>query len=162
MTFVIRKCAAADAEGRGRVHYQAWMETYRGRMPDEYLDQLRPEKLIAIARAHTDNTFVAVAGDAVVGFISYLPDSRESAGAQPCVEIVALYVLRAYQGLGIGRALIDAVKGEANGALALFVLKGNQPAIAFYAHIGFSFTGKSISQEVPGGTIEELEMVLPR
>lgn len=53
------------------------------------------------------------------------------------------------------------IKNELMGkTILLFVLKGNEQAIKFYEHIGFSFTGKSISQEVSGGTIEELEMIL--
>lgn len=91
MEYIIRKCTADDADGRGMVHYQSWKETYSGLMPAEYLDKLRLDKQIEIARKHTDNTLVAVVGEKVVGF---------------------------------------------------------------------SFTGNSISQEVSGGTLEELEMIL--
>lgn len=79
----------------------------------------------------------------------------------PSAEIVALYVLKEYQGYGIGKALLNAVQNELTEEnIILFVLKGNENAIGFYEHVGFSFTGKSVSQEVSGGTIEELEMVL--
>lgn len=108
------------------------------------------------AREHTDNTLVAV-----VGFSCYLQNSREFVSVKPSSEIVALYVLKEYQGCGIGKALINAAKDELTEKnILLFVLKGNTQAIEFYEHIGFSFTGKSISQEVSGGTIEELEMIL--
>lgn len=116
--------------------------------------------MIEIAREHTDNTLVAVVGKKVVGFSCYLQNSREFVSVKPSSEIVALYVLRKYQGCGIGKALINAAKDELTEKnILLFVLKGNTKAIAFYEHIGFSFTGKSILQEVSGGTIEELEMI---
>lgn len=161
MDYIIRKCTAEDADGRGTVHFQSWKETYSALMPAEYLAELRPDILIKRAREHTDNTFVAVSGNKVVGFCCYLQNSREFVSVKPSSEIVALYVLKKYQGCGIGKALINAVKNELMGkTILLFVLKGNEQAIKFYEHIGFSFTGKSISQEVSGGTIEELEMIL--
>ncbi len=161
MEYIIRKCTDDDADGRGMVHYQSWKETYSGLMPTEYLNKLRLDNLIEIAREHTDNTLVAVVGKKVVGFSCYLQNSREFVSVKPSSEIVALYVRKEYQGCGIGKALINAVKYEQSEKnIVLFVLKGNTQAIEFYEHIGFSFTGKSISQEVSGGTIEELEMIL--
>lgn len=160
MEYIIRKYTADDADGRGMVHYQSWKETYSGLMPAEYLDKLRLDKQIEIARKHTDNTLVAVVGEKVVGFGCYLQNSREFASVKPSSEIVALYILKEYQGCGIGKALINAVKDELTEKnILLFVLKGNEQAIKFYEHMGFSFTGKSISQEVSGGTLEELEMI---
>lgn len=161
MEYVIRKCTAADADGRGKVHYTAWYETYKGLMPDEFLSLLDPVTLTERARAHTDNTFVAAVGETVVGFISYLQKSREFVSVKPSAEIVALYVLKEYQGYGIGKSLLNAAQNELTEKnIILFVLKGNEKAIGFYEHIGFSFTGKSVSQKVSGGTIEELEMLL--
>ncbi len=46
MEYIIRKCTADDADGRGTVHYQAWKETYTGLMPDEYLNKLSLDNLI--------------------------------------------------------------------------------------------------------------------
>lgn len=161
MEYMIRKCTAADADGRGLVHYQSWKETYAGLMPAQYLNKLRLDNLIESARERTDNTLVAVVGGKVVGFSSYLQNSRAFVSVKPSSEIVALYVLKEYQGCGIGKALINAVKEELTEKnILLFVLKGNEQAIKFYEHMGFSFTGKSISQEVSGGTLEELEMIL--
>lgn len=161
MEYIIRKCTAEDADGRGMVHYQSWKETYSGLMPTQCLNKLRLDNLIERAREHTDNTLVAVVGEKVVGFSCYMQNSREFVSVKPSSEIVALYVLKEYQGCGIGKALINAVKDELTEKnILLFVLNGNQQAIKFYEHIGFSFTGRSISQEVCGGTLEELEMIL--
>ena len=78
-------------------------------------------------------------------------------------EIVALYVLKAHQGRGVGAALLArALELLPEENVALFVLKGNEGAIGFYRHKGFSFTGNSLTQAVTGGELTELEMVLER
>ena len=113
MEYIIRKCTAEDADGRGMVHYQSWKETYSGLMPTQYLNKLRLDNLIERAREHTDNTLVAVVGEKVVGFLAVISqNSREFVSVKPSSEIVALYVLKEYQGCGIGKALINAVKDE--------------------------------------------------
>ena len=106
--YVIRKCTSDDAEGRGVVHYQSWQETYRGLMPDEFLDELDQKKLIQRAK-----------------------------------DLV--------------KAVINKLSNE---NLVLYVLEGNNQAINFYKYLGFSFTGISMEQQVSGGVIKELEMVL--
>lgn len=62
MEYIVRKCTADDADGRGMVHYQSWKETYSGLMPAEYLNKLHLDNLIEIARERIDNTLVAVIG----------------------------------------------------------------------------------------------------
>lgn len=159
--YVIRKCTSDDAEGRGSVHYQSWQETYRGLMPDEFLDELDQKELIQRAKDSPNNSFVAVVDNKIVGFCSYLSECRDFVSIKPSSEIVALYVLKTHQGFGIGKDLVKAVINElANDNLVLYVLDGNNRAINFYKHLGFSFTGISMVQQVSGEVIKELEMVL--
>jgi len=40
----VRHAAVGDAPALGRVHVRAWQAAYRGQMPDDYLDGLRPEE----------------------------------------------------------------------------------------------------------------------
>lgn len=164
MEYTIRKCTVNDASGRGIVHYQSWQETYTGLMLIEFLNETSPEKMGERAALHTDNnTFVAVVEKKVVGFGTCLQKSREFVSVKPSGEIVGLYLLREYHGLGIGRSLLNALKDELTEKnIVLFVLKSNEHAIGFYKHMGFAFTGKSIVQKVSGGVIEELEMALKR
>ena len=159
--YVIRKCTSDDAEGRGVVHYQSWQETYRGLMPDEFLDELDQKKLIQRAKDSPDNSFVAVVDNKIVGFCSYLSECRDFVSIKPSSEIVALYVLKSHQGFGIGKDLVKAVINKlSNENLVLYVLEGNNQAINLYKYLGFSFTGISMEQQVSGGVIKELEMVL--
>lgn len=159
--YVIRKCTSDDAKERGTVHYQSWQETYRGLMPDEFLDGLDQKELIQRAKDSPDNSFVAVVDNKIIGFCSYLSECRDFVSIKPSSEIVALYVLKSHQGFGIGKELVKSVINElSNKNLVLYVLDGNNQAINFYKHLGFSFTDISMEQQIPGGVIKELEMVL--
>ena len=143
----------AETAGKAFVHYTAWLETYPGLMPREYLEGRSPEKCQALARAFPENTLVALEGEETVGFLSRLPAS----------EVTGLYVLAAHQGKGVGGALMDrALALLPERRIVLFVLRGNERAIGFYRHRGFRFTGASLTQAVPGGELTELEMALER
>jgi len=162
--YAIRPMAtASETAGKARVHYASWLETYPGLMPEEYLAQRSLLKCEETARAFPENTLVALAGEEVVGFVSYAPQAREFVSVRPGSEIVALYVLKEHQGKGVGTALLArALELLPERKVALFVLRGNEGAVGFYRHKGFRFTGKTLTQPVPGGELTELEMVLER
>lgn len=148
------------AEGRGRVHYWAWEETYRGLMPDAYLDERSEVQCIQTARTARLPTLVALAGEQVVGFVCCSDEVRSFIPRPQTSEITALYVLRAYQGRGVGRALLTAALDRLpHRQTALLVLQGNERAIGFYRHMGFSFTGRTLTQETGYGPLTELEML---
>ena len=153
----------ADREGRAFVHYQAWQETYSGLMPDRVLSAHTLERCRKNASdrryAGSTNTFVALDrenGDQVVGFGTLSYHGRDFVSVPDAGEITALYVLREFQGYGIGRKLLEScLAWIPRPRTALFVLKGNERAIGFYEHMGFHFTGHELLRD----GITELEMV---
>lgn len=163
MDFYLREGKAEDAEQKGFVHFTSWKETYTGLMPNEYLDNLKLENCINIARKYPQNTLVAIVNDQVVGFSGYLEDSTKNASIKPSSEIMAIYLLNRYQKKGIGYALMqESLKRVTKNNVILFVLEQNLNAINFYKKIGFEFTGHKIIQPVLGGELVEIEMVLSR
>ncbi len=140
---MIRRATPDDAQALGRVHVQAWRETYPGIVPRPVLDALDPAERAAMWRqaitAGGDVWLAEAPGGTLLGFAA--------AGAQrePEVlpfpgEIHAIYLLQAAQGRGLGRALMAAA---ARGLLArdipsasLWVLDGNDAAHGFYAALG--------------------------
>lgn len=154
-----------DREGRALVHYQAWRETYAGLMPESVLAAHTLEHCRERAgdrRSNSANTFVALDrenGDQVVGFATLYRRARDFVSVPDAGEIGALYVLREFQGQGIGRdLLVRCLAWLPRPRVALFVLKGNDGAIGFYEHMGFRLTGQEIAQN----GLTELEMALEK
>ncbi|WP_124098042.1 GNAT family N-acetyltransferase [Ruminococcus sp. Marseille-P6503] len=162
MRFEIQSQTDRTASGAAYVHYKAWQETYRGLMPDEFLDSHTYEKCRRYADTY-QNKFVAVVNGQAAGFAAFLPERRDFCSAESAGEIVALYVLKKYQKAGIGKALMESCLNKIEKReVVLFVLKGNENAIGFYRRIGFRPTGREMIQQVAGGEITELEMLLKR
>lgn len=152
----IRKAVPSDALAAAIVNAYTWKTTYSGLLPDALLDE-RISSLPALAEryradiANRDNWLVAVADKTVVGFCTFSAsrnDAYPDAG-----ELPSLYVLKGFQGAGIGKALFlaGAERLRAMGYRSMIVncLQGN-PALDFYRHMG----GKVVSErrDLLGGT----------
>ena len=158
MILVKRMETLQEMEGKAMVHYRSWQESYRGLLPDSYLDGMSYEQCYAIARRWPDNILVAKDGDRVVEFVAYganrdksLPDTG---------EIIAIYLLADYQGQGIGYRLMHAAMEQLVDckSVVLWVLKGNEKAIRFYERYGFAFDGTE-KQLLIGDVVTEQRMV---
>lgn len=147
----IRRAVPSDAEGIAIVQVAAWQSAYRGLLPDDVLDRLsldeskrRWQERIAQPWGHV---FVAGQADRIVGFAAcgYTDDEdvdRESAG-----EIYVMYVHPEHWRRGHGTALLqealDRLRSDGFQEAILWVLRGNEPAIAFYERAGFRADGAS-------------------
>ncbi len=155
---------ADEIDGKALVHYRAWKEAYAGLLDPAFLAGRTPELSRERALRAFQNkvsTLIAKDGPEVVGFADYGRyrwDDLSEAG-----EIYALYLLKAYYGKGIGRALMDralAALGDCR-QVAVWVLEGNERAIRFYTRCGFAFDGKKL-ETVLGARTTELRMILRR
>lgn len=156
----------ADHTGKAFVHYTAWIETYTGLMDQKILDGHSLEHCRDITEKYPSNTLVLLdrdQGGRVAGFACFVPKARDFVSVPEAAEVSALYLLSAYHGLGLGRMLMDACLARLDRPrVALFVLQGNEKAIGFYQHMGFSMTGHQLTDRINGVEITELEMVLDR
>ena len=161
MPYIIRPMEETDIPARALVHCRAWEETYRGMIPDTVLDTMTPEAVEAAVRALPMETLVAEGPEGIVGFVCFSPEARAFTLRQDAAEIGALYLLRSTQGLGLGRRLLEAALGHLppQRDVILYVLDKNRRAAAFYRHMGFVLTGRSLRQETEGGAMIELEML---
>ena len=140
----IRLAAPADAPAIADVRVTAWRTTYRGTIPDSYLDGMKIEDSVAIwekvlsAAPNTTSTFVAEIDGRVVGFASGIMKPEAALGFD--AELTGIYVLREAQGSGIGRRLVAAVAAaqRAHGAtgMIVWVIASNKAARAFYERLG--------------------------
>jgi GNAT superfamily N-acetyltransferase len=140
----IRQAMPEDAEGIARVHVNSWRTTYPGIVSEAVLENLSVERNQEYWRKSIsepgDQCFVLVAVKEQVGVIGFASAGPERSGNYPYQgELYAIYMLKAYQGRGVGRRLVSAV---AQGLLDLglssmlvWVLKDNLFR-AFYETLG--------------------------
>ena len=118
--FTVRAARQSDAPAIARVHVESWRAGYGGLLAQELLEKLsvrERERIWRGALADDDalragrRVEVAVAGEAVVGFVSAGP-SREHDAAAQVGEIYAIYVAPEHWSSGIGQALLNSAIGH--------------------------------------------------
>lgn len=151
---VVRNARPTDASRIATVHVETWKEAYSGLLDGGFLDAMTPSRLTRHWRrvlgdkgGNLDEAvIVAATNKDVVGFVSV--SSCRDVFAPWEAEITMLYVLEAYRGAGIGRAL---VKAAADHALArgmftggLWVLRDNLIGRGFYEALGGNRCGRKV------------------
>jgi ribosomal protein S18 acetylase RimI-like enzyme len=138
---MIRPATENDAAPIARVHVASWRSTYAGVVPGEYLDSL---DVTARTMAWTEQIAaqqaifsVAECDGEVCGFICG-GGIREAIPGYDA-ELYAIYLLKGFQGQGIGRALtgavVHALRASGFRGMAVWVLEQN-PAVEFYRRLG--------------------------
>ncbi|HEY1420546.1 MAG TPA: GNAT family N-acetyltransferase [Candidatus Dormibacteraeota bacterium] len=139
---MVRRADLGDAEAIARVHVATWRTTYRGLLPDTFLDSLaephyadRWRRVIGDA---STRVYVAEHDGAVAGFAS---GGRERAGEDGFHgELYALYVDNLAQRNGYGRELVRAVveglRDMAIDDMIVWVHRENSAARGFYERLG--------------------------
>jgi ribosomal protein S18 acetylase RimI-like enzyme len=141
---IIRSAELNDAEGIAYVHVTARQETYRGLMPDSVLDTLSMERrarqwkeTLEDASNSYHPTLVAESERKIIGFANY--GQERDGNPEYRGELFAIYILKEYQGRGIGRKLIQkTAEGLLTFKLAsmlVWVLSDN-PYQKFYERLG--------------------------
>ena len=145
-----RNATPADAVAIAQLHASSWKENYRGLISEDYLENEVEGERIAVwqKRFETmpDNRQVLLAeveGE-LVGFVcSFLKDDSKWG-----TLLDNLHIVKAWQGKGLGRQLMQkaaewSFQKAPTSSLFLWVLEGNDKAIAFYKKIG----GKEVERE---------------
>jgi GNAT superfamily N-acetyltransferase len=152
-----------------RVHVSAWQSGYRGLLPDEYLDALRPEDRAAAytyadTRPASPHTLLAVDGGDVLGFATCAPSHDPDRPFHG--ELLGLYVNPDHWNSGVGRALLAAARdrlAQTHEDAILWALVGNERAHAFYRRDGWFQDGMRRIGGSWGARYEEIrfERTLP-
>lgn len=160
----IREADVGDAPGIARVHVESWRTTYRGIVPDAFLDAMSYGESESQWRGRLDgrdaraSTFVAEVSGGVVGFASGGP-RRGEALPEYDGELYALYSLAEVRGMGIGRRLLRAVAEGLSSSgchsMLAWVMTENLPARGFYEAFGGRLVGRD-EFEIEGEEIEEV------
>jgi ribosomal protein S18 acetylase RimI-like enzyme len=139
-----RRAMADDAAAIATLRVDSWRATYRGVMPDAYLDGMRAEESttmwsqVLLADVPTIRVCVAEAGDEIVGFASGMMLNPEKLGFD--AELTAIYLKPIAQRGGVGRRLLamiaDAMQRQGANGLMVWVIAANQAARKFYEELG--------------------------
>ncbi|WP_394753208.1 GNAT family N-acetyltransferase [Crenothrix sp.] len=163
----IRNARFEDIPALAEIHVLSWQHTYRGIVPDKYLDSLTMPTREAIWRENlaqsTPKVIVVQAGKKVVGFSCFgkCRDNRASANDG---EIWAIYLSPLHLGKGLGRALLsescEQLIAQGKTRISLWAIVGNERAIHFYQAAGFAPEEDSLKTfELAGAEIAEIRYV---
>jgi ribosomal protein S18 acetylase RimI-like enzyme len=163
----VRHATPDDAFAIAWVHVASWQVAYRGLIPESYLAALSVERRQAFWRdslampAARTSTFVARAGDRVIGFAS-MGRSRDEGAASDAGELFAIYVEPACWGAGAGRQLmgraLEGLRLAGFRSATLWVLAENTRAIDFYARSGWTPDGARRTETIDSVEVPEIRL----
>jgi ribosomal protein S18 acetylase RimI-like enzyme len=143
----LRHATVADAAAIAAVRIDSWLATYRGVMPDAFLDGMKLEDSVVHWRTILEAlpaagericVFVAESGGVIIGFASgmLLAQPKHGMGA----ELTAVYLLPEWQRSGIGRRMVQKVartlQAQGSDSLLVWVIANNTMARNFYEELG--------------------------
>ncbi|WP_010199774.1 GNAT family N-acetyltransferase [Bacillus sp. m3-13] len=143
----IRKATLSDTKGIAKVHVESWKTTYANIVPEEYLNNLTYESREQIWINSIPNGGVYVAENNEGEIVGFSSGGKERSGKYDGYdgELYAIYILKDYQGQGIGKALVQPIIEELIGMglnyMLVLVLKDNASCL-FYEALG----GKKIDE----------------
>ncbi len=163
---LIKPCDFQDIPDIAHIHVAAWKDTYRGLVPQEYLDGLNVAARLkgweSIFRDETNedsNVFMAYIDHIPAGFVSFGKARDEIMKGKG--EIYAIYLLKDFWAKGVGHSLFRAAKEALKiGGLSecyLWVLDTNKNAIDSYSRWG-GVVDASLSkqEEISGQKVQEI------
>ena len=159
----IRPATVEDAPALAQVHVASWRETYRGLVPDAYLDSLsvpeRTERWRGRLSGADPGAFTLVAEDDDGRSVGFATGGSERGGDPVYTgELYAIYLLQAAQRAGLGRRLVQAVVEQllASGHTTMLVwtLAAN-PSRGFYERLGGRYL-RSTMITIGGAEVEDV------
>ena len=161
--FTIQRAGIESSNAIATVHIDSWRATYRGHIPDDYLDQLsvsaRTEFWKAELAREENRVFIAMHNDSICGFI-HTGLARDEDLDDRTGEVYAVYLLSDFQGVGLGVKLWEeATRHLRNGGVTrcvAWVLDTNQTAISFYQRVGCRPDGARKCDVIGGREVTEL------
>ena len=144
-TAVLRRATVQDAPAIAAVRIDSWRATYRGMIPDAYLDDMDLEdssalwtRVLSVPAGNTTAVFIAEVDGEVLGFAAGMLLKEEKFGLN--AELTAIYLKPAAQRAGLGRRLValvaDAYCTHGANGLLVWVIAGNRAARKFYEQLG--------------------------
>jgi ribosomal protein S18 acetylase RimI-like enzyme len=160
---LIREATLKDASGIARVHVHAWRSTYRDIVPGQVLENLSKERNEQywhdLLSDPENQTIVLVAEHPYAGVVGFASAGPERTGNFPYqAELYTIYMLKTYQGRGVGRNLLTGIAQKLlerdMSSMLVWVLRDNLFR-AFYEALGGQEIGE---QEIKIGDANLIEV----
>ncbi|MFJ6207217.1 GNAT family N-acetyltransferase [Lysinibacillus sp. NPDC092081] len=157
----IRKANIEDAQGIGKVHVDSWRTTYKGILPDDFLNKLSYEQRTELWKKNISDAtnYVLVAEneqDEIIGFAT--GGTRKTNSVPNATDLTSIYLLEEYQGMGIGKQLLKEIfiyfKQKGYEKVFVEVLAENKTR-DFYEYYGAQYVN-NIEIKIGGKIVEEL------
>jgi ribosomal protein S18 acetylase RimI-like enzyme len=151
MGMVIREATLDDSEEIARIHVDTWRTTYRGIVPQNFLDEMdysmRAQSWRTQVAAGNSRIYVTEMDGVICGFIG--GGRLREPVSDFDGEIYAIYIAMETQRQGCGRAMMQRLAKDllrdGQKSAVVWVLERN-PACGFYARLGGELLGqKTIS-----------------
>lgn len=151
----IRHATLADVETLGEINFKSWRTTYEGLIEGGMPVKLTPEEMYAkwertLSRIEDNSdrfVLIAEVEGQTVGY-SVCGKNRKEELSEYDWELYAIYLLKEFQGKGVGKALFKESVKEMNhrgaNSFILFVLTTNTPSVVFYESFKPDFKHDSI------------------
>jgi L-amino acid N-acyltransferase YncA len=167
----IRKAVLADANGIAKVHVDSWRTTYTNIIPDEYLNKLSYESREQLWQDNIPYGGVYVAETKEGKIVGFSSGGKERTGKYPeyVGELYAIYILKEYQGNGLGKLLVKPIIAELlqqNITTMLVLVLEDNSSRFFYEALGgenidtieVDFAGEKLNELVYG--LEDIRNIL--
>jgi ribosomal protein S18 acetylase RimI-like enzyme len=163
MLVILREARIEDAAGIAKVHVDTWRTTYVGIVPDEHLAHMKYSNHEKRWKDYLTNntedscTYIAEGNSGqIIGFVS--GGSERNTDPIYKSELYLIYILKAYQGQGIGRllteTLVKRLLEDNMNTMLLWVLAEN-PACHFYEALGGKLV-RTAQFEIGGVMLDEV------
>lgn len=155
-----REAAVTDCMAVAKVHVQSWKESFRGLLPQAFLEKMSVEKRAkAFEKGFTAESYRMYVAEAqergIVGFADF-GEPRENIGYE--AELYAIYLLPEFQRRSIGKKLFNLgaeyFARSGKNSMYLSALEVS-PYRSFYEKTGGQIVGRK-QVEIEGAEYEEL------
>jgi ribosomal protein S18 acetylase RimI-like enzyme len=163
MTLMIREATRDDIPGMARVYMDSWRATYRGIVPDSYLDSLTYESWVTrwqndFPSPESDSfVYVAEVAGEIMGFARAGAVRQSLPGFDG--ELYSIHVAPGHKSKGLGRELLRAVarrlRERGTTTMMLWMFRDNTPARRFYESLGGEVVGEK-TFEIEGETMYDV------
>ncbi|MED3802659.1 GNAT family N-acetyltransferase [Lysinibacillus xylanilyticus] len=157
----IRKANSQDAQDIAKVHVDSWRTTYKGILPDDFLNNLTYEQRTELWKKNISDAtnYVLVAENEQNEIIGFATGATRKTNSVPnATDLTSIYLLEEYQGIGIGKQLLTEI-------FAYFKLKGYEKVFVevlaenktrnFYEYYGAQYVDNT-EIKIGGKVLEEL------